>query len=42
MTLLVYFQRVNYKNGATKYLGGIALQWKSWGHEYIFSDFGYK
>ena len=41
-TLLVYFQRVKYKNGATKCLGGIAFQWKSWRLEYIFSDFGYK
>ena len=41
-TLLVYFQRVKYKNGATKCLGGIAFQWKSWRREYIFSDFGYK
>ena len=28
-TLLVYFQRVKYTNGATKCLGGIAFQWKS-------------
>ena len=39
---IVYFQRVKYKNGATKCLGGIAFQWKSWRGEYIFSDFGYK
>ena len=39
-TLIVYFQRVKYKNGATKCLGGIAFQWKSWRREYIFSGFG--
>ena len=33
-TLLVNFQRVKYKNGATKCLGGIAFQWKSWRREY--------
>ena len=40
--LYTIFQRVKYKNGATKCLGGIALRWKSWRCEYIFSDFGYK
>ena len=39
---LSIFKRVNYKNGATKCLGGIAFQLKSWRREYIFSDFGYK
>ena len=39
---LSIFQRVKYKNGATKCLGGIAFQWKSWRREHIFSDFGYK
>ena len=36
------FHNNKYKNGATKCLGGIAFQWKSWRREYIFSDFGYK
>ena len=41
-TLIVYFHRVKFKNGATKCLGGIAFQLKSWRREYVFSDLGYK
>ena len=40
--LSIFKELINYKNGATKCLGGIAFQWKSWRREYLFSDFGYK
>ena len=42
ITCILYLQRVKYKNGATKCLGGIAIQWKNWRPEYMLSDFGYK
>ena len=41
ITCILYVQRVKYKNGATKCLGGIAFQWKSWRREFIFSDFAW-
>ena len=39
---LYIFKEFRYKNGATKCLGCTAFQRKSWRHEYVFSDFGYK